>query len=558
MDLSDKNLITYLIKHNYIEESDLKGLEGRSNEEIINTLIEKELLTRKLVLEAIAEENNVRFIDLEVSKPSNEDVLRLPEKFARRYNCVFVKETPKRFLLTTSKVEYLEDIKLKAKEVFKGKTIEVGYSDNNVVNEVLNIYKVSLEKKFQTIERKEYGVASEIFNEVLKEALDLEASDIHFEPQEESVDIRFRIDGVMHEVGSTSRDIFENLINRVKVLSNLRIDDHFSSQDGAIRVKTGDNGIDLRISIAPTINGQNVVIRILSRYIRTLSLNDLGLGEADHKILEEASSRPFGMILTVGPTGSGKTTTLYSVIKKLKDPKINITTIEDPVEYKIDGVNQIQVNLETEVTFARGLRSIVRQDPDVILVGEIRDRETSEIAINASLTGHLMLSTFHANDAATVIPRLLDMGVEPFLLASTLNLIIAQRLSRRICSTCRYSYETSFNELEKFFPDPKKYFNKDQLTLFKGKGCSACNNTGYKGRIGLFELIYITEDIKNVILKNPSSLEVRELATKNGARTMFDDGIEKVKEGLIDIDELIRVAPSEVDSRKIYGYQKEK
>lgn len=555
MDLSDKKIIEFLIKHNYIEPSDIKGMEDKSPEDIINALIDKELLTRKLVLEAIAEENNVRFVDLELNKPSIEDILRLPEQIARKYSCVFVKETNKRFVLTTSKVSYVNDIKVKAKDIFKGKDIEVTYSDSDIVNEVLNVYKVSLEKRFKKIERKEYGVASEIFNEVLKEAIDLEASDIHFEPQENNVVIRFRIDGVMHEVGETTLDIFENLINRVKVLSNLRIDDHFSSQDGAIRIKSGDNGIDLRVSIAPTINGQNVVIRILSRYIQSLNLNELGLSDGDHRLLEEAYKKPFGMILTVGPTGSGKTTTLYSVIKKIKDPKINITTIEDPVEYKIEGINQIQVNLETEVTFARGLRSIVRQDPDVVLVGEIRDKETSEIAVNAALTGHLMLSTFHANDAATVIPRLLDMGVEPFLLASTLNLIIAQRLGRKICSSCRYSYDTSYKELGNYISNPKKYFKEDQLTLFKGKGCVACNNTGYKGRVGIFELIYITEDLKQVILKNPSSLEVRDLATKNGARVMFDDGIEKVKAGIIDIDELIRVAPSEIDPKKIYDYK---
>ena len=249
------------------------------------------------------------------------------------------------------------------------------------------------------------------------------------------------------------------------------------------------------------------------------------------------------VIMVVGVNGSGKTTTLYAIIKILHKPEVNVTTIEDPVEYKISGANQIQVNPETDLTFAKGLRSIVRQDPNIILVGEIRDSETAEISINAALTGHLLLSSFHANDASAVIPRLFDMGIEPFLLSSTLNLIIAQRLTRRICDNCKVSFEEDTREIIKQLPDAKPYFTKDKITLYKGKGCSHCSNTGYNGRIGLFELINVTPEMQDLITKIPSSLDIARLAQKQGGRTFFDDGIAKVKSGVTTISEILRVAP---------------
>jgi type IV pilus assembly protein PilB len=257
------------------------------------------------------------------------------------------------------------------------------------------------------------------------------------------------------------------------------------------------------------------------------------------------------MILVTGPTGSGKTTTLYALIKMLNQPQVNIMTIEDPVEYRIAGVNQIQVNTATNLTFAKGLRSIIRQDPDVVLVGEIRDTETAEIAVNAALTGHLMLSTFHANDAATAIPRLLNMNVEPFLLASTLELIVAQRLVRRICEHCRRSVTYSQSELTEKFEDAKNYFTGKTVTLYEGKGCEACSHTGYKGRLAVFEFIKVTAEIENLILENPASKQIWELARTQGTRSMFEDGIDKVKNGITTIDELLRVTePPELGSKK--------
>jgi len=269
-------------------------------------------------------------------------------------------------------------------------------------------------------------------------------------------------------------------------------------------------------------------------------LSDLGLLPADKETITQAAHKPFGMILVVGPTGSGKTTTLYSLLKTLNSPEVNVTTIEDPVEYKLAGTNQIQVNTKTGLTFAKGLRSIVRQDPDVILVGEIRDEETAEISVNAALTGHLLLSSFHANDASTAIPRLLDMAVEPFLLASTLELIIAQRLVRKICESCRVSIPTPTNKLPE---NVKSFFSGDAVTLYKGKGCTACNHTGYKGRTAIFEFIQISPELKNIVLQNPSSQQVWEVARKMGSESLFGDGLRKVKSGVTTLDELMRVAP---------------
>ena len=284
-------------------------------------------------------------------------------------------------------------------------------------------------------------------------------------------------------------------------------------------------------------------MRVLSEYIKNFSTGDLGLEPEDEELLEEVVKKPFGLILAVGPTGSGKTTTLYTLLKKLNRPDVNITTIEDPAEYRVPGINQIQVNTQTGLTFGKGLRSIVRQDPNIILVGEIRDSETVEISINAALTGHLVLSTFHANDAATAIPRLVEMKAEPFLLSSTLEVILAQRLVRKICESCRYSENIKSEYWSKNFPAAAQLVPPDLKTIYRGKGCSSCNHTGYKGRIGIFEMIIMTPELRDLILKNPSSQEIWKMARTQGARSMFESGIKKIKNGLTTAEEVFRVAP---------------
>jgi type II secretory ATPase GspE/PulE/Tfp pilus assembly ATPase PilB-like protein len=347
----------------------------------------------------------------------------------------------------------------------------------------------------------------------------------------------------MQEAGRIPKDYYGNILNRIKVQAQLPIDEHFSAQDGAARQIREKYTVDMRISILPTLNGEKVVIRLLSQYVRSFSFNDLGLSQHDQELLMKAINKPFGMILVTGPTGSGKTTSLYALLKLLNSPDVNITTIEDPVEYKMPGINQIQVNSQTNLTFAKGLRSIVRQDPDIILVGEIRDQETAETAVNAALTGHLLLSTFHANDAATAVPRLLDMDIEPFLLSSTLEVLIAQRLVRKICDQCRFSTSLSKEEVKKTIPaDVQKYFTGKHIVLYQGKGCASCGNTGFRGRTAIYEFIEVTPEIQELILQNPSTAQIWKIARKQGSVTLFEDGIEKVKNGITTLEELLRMA----------------
>jgi type II secretory ATPase GspE/PulE/Tfp pilus assembly ATPase PilB-like protein len=416
------------------------------------------------------------------------------------------------------------------------------YSLPQDIDSALLNYRRTLGTRFAEIIKSSDRVAPEIIDEIIADAVTYRSSDIHFEPEEKEVVIRFRVDGVLREAGRIPLPFYENILNRIKVQSRLRTDEHYSAQDGSIRHYQGTRAIDLRVSIVPTVTGEKIVIRILSQYIHSFNLRDLGLGPDDQNILEKSSDLPFGMILVVGPTGSGKTTTLYSLLRRLNQPEVNITTIEDPVEYKVTGINQIQVNLQTNLTFAKGLKSIVRQDPDIILVGEIRDNETAEIAVNAALTGHLLLSTFHANDAATAVPRLLDMGIEPFLLASTLELIIAQRLVRKICENCRVSRKVLAKDLLITYPFLKPFLDTNSLTFYQGKGCPACNFSGYRDRVAIFELINVTNELEDLILRRPASTEIWNLAVSQGAHSLFADGLEKVKNGITTLEEVLRVA----------------
>jgi type II secretory ATPase GspE/PulE/Tfp pilus assembly ATPase PilB-like protein len=295
------------------------------------------------------------------------------------------------------------------------------------------------------------------------------------------------------------------------------------------------------VSIIPTLAGEKIVMRVLAQYLRGLSLGDLGISPEHQRMLIDFANRPYGMILTVGPTGSGKTTTLYGLLRLLNEKSVNITTIEDPVEYRIPRINQVQVNAASTLTFANGLRTIVRQDPDTILVGEIRDLETAEIAVNASLTGHLLLSSFHANDAATVIPRLVDMKIEPFLLSSTLMVVVAQRLVRRICSACKVSETIPTSTIVRQYPKLAPFLKSKEVRLYKGKGCSQCGFTGYKGQVGIFEFIEISKSMQELLLSKPTSEQIASLARKEGAGTMFEDGLEKTLEGITTVEELMRV-----------------
>ncbi len=368
------------------------------------------------------------------------------------------------------------------------------------------------------------------------------ASDIHIEPTKDEVRVRFRIDGLLYDTFEKTKlkaELHPEIISRIKVLSGLRTDEHLLPQDGRFKVKIEDFGdVDVRVSIIPTYYGENAILRVLAG-TQNFVLKDLGFSPKDLKKIETAISKPYGMILANGPTGSGKTTTLYTILKQLNQSDVSIITIEDPIEYSLDGTTQIQTNSEVGLTFAAGLRSILRQDPNIIMVGEIRDEETASIAVNAALTGHLVLSTLHTNDSATTFPRLLDMGVPSFLVASTVNVAIGQRLVRMLCQNCRVERSLSSEELkslQEIIPNVSS-----RMKFSSAKGCPECNGSGYTGRFGIHEVIEVNDEVRELIMKRGNAKEIKEAAVRNGMTTMIDDAIEKASKGLTSIEEILRV-----------------
>jgi type II secretory ATPase GspE/PulE/Tfp pilus assembly ATPase PilB-like protein len=545
MNKKEENIvIDALLKGDYIAPEDLKKSEIAAKKKgvsVVDELLAKNILSTHLLGEAMGEYYGVRYADFSLRPPQKEFINLIPEDIARANTlAVYGKDDQKIIVATSDPLN--KELGAILKKIFSKSKFETAFAWKEEIERTFVHYQKSISEQLEKFLSSGKATVPETLNTIFISAIDLRASDIHFEPHKEDVRLRFRVDGVLHVAGIIPKALFQSITNRIKILSNLRIDEHFITQDGALRfpLKNGDM-VDMRISIVPTVFGETIVIRQLTKYVDSLNLLTLGLSNDQHRVITEVAKKPYGMILSVGPTGSGKTTTLYSILSLLNQPTKNITTIEDPVEYLIEGINQIQVNVKTGITFAKGLRSIVRQDPNIIMVGEIRDTETAEIAINAALTGHLLLSTFHANDAPSSIPRLLDMGIEPFLLASTLKIIVAQRLVPKICTVCKVS---SANEaIFKTYPWIEQYLPEKQQTIFfHGKGCSACAFTGNLGRVGLFEILVITPVIEELMLKRPSSKELWELATTQGMKSLFQDGIEKVQSGMITIDNLLRVA----------------
>ena len=369
------------------------------------------------------------------------------------------------------------------------------------------------------------------------------ASDIHIKPEAERVSVRLRIDGLLQDVFAFPKQIQSEVITRIKVLSGMRTDEHQSAQDGRFKtnIRNLPRQFDVRVSVVPTYYGENAVLRLLVEQAEIKSLDALTFSDSDRKKIMHAIEKPNGMILATGPTGSGKTTTLYTVLRKLNQPDVSIITIEDPIEYSLPGINQIQVNADNGLTFADGLRSILRQDPDIIMVGEIRDKETAGIAVNAALTGHLLLSTLHTNDAATTLPRLLDMGVEPFLIASTINVAIGQRLVRMICKDCRIKKKITDAEHKSLTEViPPKILGKHR-EFYTGKGCQVCGDTGYAGRISIYEVLEIDDDIRRAIMQRTNGGEIKKIAVSKGMTTLLEDGFQKCLKGLTTIEEILRV-----------------
>lgn len=385
---------------------------------------------------------------------------------------------------------------------------------------------------------------AKIVSTILEFAVTSRSSDIHIEPQEDRVRVRYRIDGILYDKLSLPKNVQEALVSRIKILSELKIDEHRAPQDGRFNFKVNEEEVDLRISIIPTVNGEKIVMRLLRKSGGIPTLPELGISGTSLKNLEASIQRPHGIILVTGPTGSGKTTTLYAVLSKLNTPKVNIMSLEDPVEYQIGGVNQVQINPAVGLTFASGLRAFLRQDPNIILVGEIRDKETTDLALQAALTGHLVFSTLHTSSAAGALPRLLDLGAENFLLASTITAIVGQRITRKICSSCKEAYTPPPSVVESIKQILGTLFpvQNTPLQLYRGRGCNECGASGYKGRMGIYEVLPVTPKIAQLVLEHPDSATIEKQAVSEGMITMMQDGYLKVLKGITTLEEVLRVA----------------
>ncbi len=509
--------------------------------------------------------SDVQFIELAGKQIPKEILTLVPENIAKKYSAVPFALEGKSLSVAMTDPENEEAFNSIRK--LSNKLVKPFLATQEDVNHILDQYSglqaevkefvESSEEKLETVEEKEKKVSEEdvaesspaakIVSSLLKRAVRERASDIHIEPYEEDVLVRFRVDGILRKVLNLPKEIQPAVISRVKILSNLKIDETRLPQDGRIQILLDGNKIDFRISTLPTVNGEKIVARVLDHSKGVLSFEEIGIWGRSLKILEDNIKKAHGMTLVTGPTGSGKSTTLYSVISKIKDDAVNIITMEDPVEYRMPGVNQSQVNSKIDFTFATGLRSILRQDPDVVMVGEIRDRETADIAVNAALTGHVVLSTLHTNDAVGAVPRLLDMQVEPFLITSSLNAVIAQRLCRRICEKCKTEAKIEAPMMETInqeiaaLPEPEKSEATKITTYYYGKGCEACGNSGYKGRIGIYEILGMTEPLKVLTLKRANSSELLTQARKDGLISLKQDGILKAQHGDTTIEEVWRV-----------------
>ena len=425
------------------------------------------------------------------------------------------------------------------------KFIEVNYSTEQVNKAVEELRKESKESIVQQQQSQNIEEMDDVKNapvvkmidKLFKNAIEMRTSDIHIEPFENEIRIRYRIDGKLQTVNVLGRESLGPLVTRIKILGNMNIAERRIPQDGRIITKVGETDVDLRVSILPVVNGEKIVIRILSRDNYKLGKEKLGIADENLKKIDRMVRSPFGIVLVTGPTGSGKSTTLYTELSEINSDDVNIITVEDPVEYTLEGINQVNVNSKAGMTFASALRSILRQDPDVIMIGEIRDNETAEIAIKAAITGHLVMSTLHTNDAASSVTRLIDMGVEPFLASTSLTGIIAQRLVRRICPYCKEEYEASSYE-KKILRQPKD----KPLKIYKGKGCGRCHNSGYYGRVGLYEVMEMDRELKDAINRTKDPNVLKDIARKNGMTTLEEECIKHVLDGLTTVKELATIA----------------
>lgn len=566
MNIIPKNLLDQLVKNKNITKEEAEQYEVGSlqkNLPIHEYLFQYSNLKKGDVIQAMGQILGVPTVDLSNSPIDPQAVSFVSESIARKFLVIPYKYDSKNeeiYLGTidpfnTFITDFLE--KKTGKKIILtltdlvdiNKAIDLSYSQglSPEVRDALKEYQPATSQKQEMITSVSEAPISKIVSTILEFSVKSRASDIHIEPQETQTKVRYRIDGILHEKLSLPRSIHDALISRIKILSEMKIDEKRIPQDGRFTFKIGVDEVDLRVSTLPTVHGEKIVMRLLKKTGGVPSLHDLGLQGPQLKDLEDSILKPYGIILVTGPTGSGKTTTLYSILTRLNKPSVNISTLEDPVEYQIAGINQVQINPQAGLTFANGLRAFLRQDPNIILVGEIRDKETTQLAIQAALTGHLVFSTLHTNDSATAIPRLIDLGAEPFLIASVLNAVMAQRICRRVCEYCKTEYEAPpqiQNNIKEVLGPllPQPFVAGKAIHLFKGTGCNECNNTGYLGRIAIFEVLKITSAINRMILQQAGAKDIEGQAKKDGLIMMKQDGYLKALDGITTIEEVLRVA----------------
>ncbi|KKS84171.1 MAG: Type II secretory pathway, ATPase PulE/tfp pilus assembly pathway, ATPase PilB [Parcubacteria group bacterium GW2011_GWA2_43_11] len=560
MSLTQQQLHNAFVAPGHIPEEVFASICAQSEAEHISieeALIAQAPLKSSDLGRGLADAYGVPFSMLGEQSISLETLSFIPESVARAQQTVFYDIQKDQALVATSHPDnhaFLNTLSQKT-----ARPVSIRYALPAEIEVALHGYQGDLAERFAHItengdtddkdQHTQQGI--DLVNLLLRSAFDAGSSDIHIEPFSEGGVVRFRIDGLLKIVTRHSKAVHEKIVARLKILSGLRTDEHAAPQDGRFSFDAGGGRtFDLRVSLAPITDGENLVLRILRRDVHTVTLEEIGLSEEHQALLRAMVQKSHGMVLTVGPTGAGKTTTLYTLLKTISTEERNIMTIEDPVEYNIDFVQQIQVNQAKDVRFDTGLRTIVRQDPDVILVGEIRDQETAKIAVNAAMTGHLLLSTLHTNDAATTFPRLAEMGIEAFLVASSVNVVVAQRLMRKLCDSCRKSATLDQTSVEALKLSPMIHkelvaqSGKEDVTdilLYESSGCSVCNNLGYRGRIGVFEVLQVTDTIRSLILKGASAYEIDATAQAEGMRSMSSDGVTKILAGISSLDELLRV-----------------
>ncbi len=576
-DIQDK-LIKLLVDEGLIEKPVIDAAVKRAadvNKPLFSLLADEGILDNELLVHAVAQVSGVPYVNLENSMISQDILSLLPSDIAERFMAVPLAEVQNRLAVAMIDANNVQAVDYLSNRIQR--PLKVFMASEESVRHVLDQYKTDLstvnmaaqasqeEMRSETSDIKtivQDSPISRALSTILEYAVKSHASDVHIEPLEKALKIRCRVDGVLREIMQLPKSIEPALVSRIKILSNLKIDEHRIPQDGQFAVSVAGKEVDLRIAISPVVWGEQVVIRLLDKTGNSFNLEDMGYAGRALRAIRKGIKRPNGMILTSGPTGSGKSTSLYALIKEIKDDTVNIVTLEDPVEYKIDGVNQIQVNAEVGLTFASGLRSILRQDPDIVMVGEIRDGETANLAVQAALTGHLVFSTLHTNSASGVLPRLLDMGIEPFLIASTVNTIIGQRLVRRVAKR-RDLYQSSPLETQTIqstvghlLPQTREQVasfsqdlgydslplaNQSSFILAKGRDAPQTPH-GYSGRAGLYEVMDVTEEIQNLIVRRATTAEIQKAAIQQGMITMRQDGYLKALNGITTLEEVNRVA----------------